>query len=114
MGGASRSWCFSRRRAGRRPPPLCRSASPPNNLLTDHETSPVVMIDRSLTAVIGLWCAGLAWVLSSPVWMAAINWDQGAYIAKAAAPGGHWSDAPWNAHYAIGHVYEVGVFLARL
>jgi hypothetical protein len=70
--------------------------------------------DRSLTMVIGLWCSWLAWRLSSPVWLTAINWDQGAYIAKAVAPGGHWSDAPWNAHYAIGHVYEMGVFVARL
>ena len=27
-------------------------------------------------------------------------------------PRGHWSDAPWNAHFAIGHVYLIGVYLA--
>jgi hypothetical protein len=67
--------------------------------------------DRRLAVVVGLWGAWLAWALTGPGLLAIINWDQGAYIAKACAPGGHWSDAPWNAHYAIGHVYELGRYL---
>jgi hypothetical protein len=68
----------------------------------------------SLTVVIGLWAAWLAWRLTSPRWLTVINWDQGVYVSKSCAPVDRWSYYPWNAHFAIGHVYEMGSWLARL
>ena len=60
-----------------------------------------------------LWISGawIGWLVTAPALITVINWDQGAYIAQAAAPGGHWSEAPWNAHFAIAQVYQLGVFL---
>jgi hypothetical protein len=65
--------------------------------------------------VIGLWGFWLAWRLTSTRWLTNINWDQGVYVSKScAAPTvDRWSYYPWNAHFAIGQVYEVGSWLAR-
>lgn len=69
--------------------------------------------DLAVALLVGVWGAWLGWVLTGPALLSAINWDQGAYIAWACAPGGHWSDPPWNAHFAIGHVYQLGVYMTK-
>jgi hypothetical protein len=72
------------------------------------------VIRGRLTALaVGLWAAWLAWLFTSPRWLVGINWDQGVYVSKSCAPVDRWSYYPWNAHFAIGHVYEIGSWLAR-
>src|SRR4051812_20140008 len=46
--------------------------------------------------------------------MALLNWDQAAYIAGIASGKQGWSALPWNAHFAIGQIYWLGVQLSRL
>lgn len=49
-----------------------------------------------------------AWWLTTPRLLAMINWDQAVYIVLYATKKLTWSSAPWNAHFAIGHLYWLG------
>lgn len=55
----------------------------------------------------------LAWVATSPRFLALINWDNAAYVGAYTTGRLTWSSMPWDAHFAIGHIYLLGVALAR-
>ena len=51
---------------------------------------------------------------TSPRLLVHINWDAGSYIHQIASGSVRWSNAPWNAHYGMQHMYLIFFWVARL
>lgn len=60
--------------------------------------------------------AAFAWAWWATSWrlLTSVNWDASVYLAQCATGQLHLSSPPWNAHYAVGHIYVAAAAVARL
>ncbi len=67
----------------------------------------------AFTAAVASAAFLFAWLATSARWLVLINWDNAAYLAEFGVGKLSWSSTPWDAHFAIGNVYLVGIWIAR-
>ncbi len=90
------------------------STGDPRDELSPGQSSPRPKGRVALPVALAVVGFLLAWILTGPMWLAQINWDNGAYLASMASGKSPWESMPWNAHFGIGHVYWLGACVARL
>ncbi len=77
----------------------------------NHSSVLFARVAATVGAVLGF---AVAWVGSSPALGMGINWDAAGYLADIASGRAGWSAPPWSSHYALGQVYVLCVWLARV
>lgn len=77
-----------------------------------HRRFGAAIVERWSLPASGLIAIVLGWVATGPKWLTRINWDNGVYLAQCTTGALDWSLPPWNAHFAIGHVYYLGYRIA--
>jgi hypothetical protein len=55
-----------------------------------------------------------AWLATGPRLLVNVNWDASVYLAHCSAGTLRLGMPPWNAHYAVSHIYVVAAALAKL
>lgn len=54
-----------------------------------------------------------AWWASGPTLGMGLNWDTASYVAAYASGQGSWRQLPWNSHYGLGPLYQLGWVLVK-